>query len=179
MNHPLRRLAPGFARLCFLLPAVSLPGAPLKVSFDPPAANIEAYDFVEVTAHVEQPDARNPFTGAGLAGTFGPRDGHERREISGFCDSEDGSVFRVRFMPAAPGDYSYTVTYKQGDFSRSGSTFPTATVVASCASTRSIRGTSSGRAPANTTSSTAPPRTSSWAAPRIAPSTSASSACTG
>ena len=26
----------------------------------------------------------------------------------------DGSVFRIRFMPASPGDYAYSVDYKQG-----------------------------------------------------------------
>jgi len=31
----------------------------------------------------------------------------------GFCDSEDGSVFRIRFLPAAVGDYTYAVSYSQ------------------------------------------------------------------
>ena len=33
-------------------------------------ASVEAYDFVEVTANVERPDASNPFTDATLGGSF-------------------------------------------------------------------------------------------------------------
>ena len=30
----------------------------------------------------------------------------------------DGSVFRIRFMPSAPGDYTYSVVYRQGGFDK-------------------------------------------------------------
>jgi hypothetical protein len=91
-------------------------GAPKRVSFSQPAASVEAYDFVEVTANVEAPDARNPFTEVTLRGSFGKAGGTERTNVEGFCDSADGSVFRVRFMPSSPGDYTYSIAYKQGDF---------------------------------------------------------------
>jgi hypothetical protein len=42
--------------------------------------------------------------------------GTERSEVAGFCDSADGSVFRIRFMPSSPGDYTYVLTYRQGSF---------------------------------------------------------------
>ena len=105
--------------LACLLPAVAaptLPGSPLKVTFTQPAQGVEAYDFVEVTANVERPDAPNPFTDVTLRGTFGRAGGSERQEVAGFCDSADGSVFRIRFMPSSPGDYSYSLTYRQGGF---------------------------------------------------------------
>jgi hypothetical protein len=38
--------------------------------------------------------------------------------VEGFCDSEDGSTFRIRFMPPAAGDYRYSVEYRQGRASR-------------------------------------------------------------
>jgi hypothetical protein len=101
-----------------LVLVAALRGAPLKVSFAQSAPRVEAYDFAEVTVNVEGPDAHNPFTDAALAGYFGKIDGSERREVAGFCDSDDGRVFRVRFMPASPGDYTYSVTYRQGDFER-------------------------------------------------------------
>jgi hypothetical protein len=34
--------------------------------------------------------------------------------VEGFCDSADGSVFRIRFMPSTPGSYSYHVSLKLG-----------------------------------------------------------------
>ncbi|HEX4919599.1 MAG TPA: DUF5060 domain-containing protein [Candidatus Bathyarchaeia archaeon] len=42
----------------------------------------------------------------------GDRD--KRWPVEGFCDAGDGSVFRIRFMPLTPGDYRYSVTYRQG-----------------------------------------------------------------
>ena len=64
------------------------------------------------------PDAGNPFTGATVSGSFAKRGGGERVKVDGFCDSADGSVFRIRFMPSAPGDYTYSVAYRQGGFEK-------------------------------------------------------------
>jgi len=86
-----------------------LPGAPKAVSFSQPDS-VEAYDFVEVAVNVAGPDARNPFTDATLRGSFGKSGAAQRLEVEGFCDSADGSVFRIRFMPSSPGEYTYSVT---------------------------------------------------------------------
>jgi hypothetical protein len=105
--------------LAGLMLAVSSPlcrANPLAVAFAQPNAEIEAYDFIEVTANIDHPDAPNPFTDATLSGTFAKADGTERHEVTGFCDSADGSVFRIRFMPSSPGDCSYSLTYRQGAF---------------------------------------------------------------
>ena len=91
---------------------------PQGVEFSQPAASIAAYDYVEIVATVDRPDAGNPFTDASLSGIFQSRDGSKTWNIEGFCDSDDGGVFRIRFMPTQPGDYSYAVTYKQGQFQR-------------------------------------------------------------
>lgn len=93
--------------------------SPLKVTFTSPAKETEAYDIAEVSANVERPDASNPFTDATLSGTFEKSDGTGRREVFGFCDAADGSLFKIRFMPSAPGDYSYSLTYRQGSFEAS------------------------------------------------------------
>jgi hypothetical protein len=93
-------------------------GAPASITFTQSAATVEAYDFVEVTLTVASPDAKNPFTEAAVEAQFGKVGESRRLAVDGFCDSADGSVFRVRFMPSAPGDYTYTVTYHQGDFEK-------------------------------------------------------------
>jgi hypothetical protein len=92
--------------------------SPQDVSFSPPGGSVEAYDFFEVTVNVAGPDARNPFTDVTLLGSFAKLGAIERRNVEGFCDSPDGSVFRIRFMPSSPGDYTYSVTYRQGDFEK-------------------------------------------------------------
>src|SRR5947207_5227913 len=94
-----------------LLPV--LRGAPRDVSFSQPAESVEAYDFLEVTATVASPDARNPFTDATLTGSFGKAGAAERTNVEGFCDSGDGTAFRIRFMPSSAGDYTYSIVYRQ------------------------------------------------------------------
>jgi hypothetical protein len=95
-----------------------LHAAPANVSFSQSATSIDAYKFVEVTVHVTSPDVRDPFTEASVTGQFEAA-GQAATQVNGFCDSDDGSVFRIRFMPDKPGEYTYTVTYKQGDFTKS------------------------------------------------------------
>ncbi len=105
--------------LACLLPAILAPimlGGPLKVTFTQSSKDVEAYDFVEVTTGVERPDAPNPFTDATLRGSFGKADGTGHHDVEGFCDSTDGSVFRIRFMPSSPGSYTYSLAYRQGSF---------------------------------------------------------------
>ena len=109
------------ARKCVWLLTLALapvlPGAPKAVSFSQPDS-VEAYDFVEVAVNLAGPDARNPFTDATLRGSFGKSGAAQRLEVEGFCDSADGSVFRIRFMPSSPGEYTYSVTYRQGAFDK-------------------------------------------------------------
>ncbi len=104
--------------LAALVVPPALRGAPRNVSFSQSATSVEAYDFVEITANVAGPDASNPFTGPTLAGSFGPAGAAARRAVTGFCASPDGSVFRIRLMPPAPGNYTYSVTYKQDGFEK-------------------------------------------------------------
>jgi len=84
------------------------------VTFAQSAKELDAYDFVEITAQVSAPHPLNPFTGGVIRGTFERADSSQRAEVEGFCDAEDGSVYRVRFMPSKPGDYRYSVEYRQG-----------------------------------------------------------------
>jgi hypothetical protein len=88
------------------------------VSFSQSAQTLEAYDFLELTANVPLQHARNPFTDATLKAWFESVDGKNRWDVEGFCDSDDGSVYRLRFMPSAAGDYRYFVEYREGAGSR-------------------------------------------------------------
>ncbi|MGA8145115.1 MAG: DUF4038 domain-containing protein [Candidatus Acidiferrales bacterium] len=87
---------------------------PSSVSFSQSSQNIQTYDFVEVTADVSPPRAPDPFTDAEFEGSFETSDGKRQWHVQGFCDSQNGSIFRIRFMAPSPGDYKYSVTYHQG-----------------------------------------------------------------
>ena len=103
----------------FVLSArIALLASPASVTFSQVAKSIEAYDFVEVTLNVASPDAKDPFTDVTVQAEFGNTGESKRLNVDGFCDSPDGTVFRVRFMPWAPGDYTYSVTYRQGSFEK-------------------------------------------------------------
>ena len=95
--------------------------APPGISFAQSAPTVETYDFVEVTANMTSPDVPNPFTDATFTGWFELADGTRRVSVDGFCDAADGSVYRIRFMPATPGEYRYSVAYHQGGFEKTSS----------------------------------------------------------
>jgi Protein of unknown function (DUF4038)/Domain of unknown function (DUF5060)/Putative collagen-binding domain of a collagenase len=92
--------------------------SPGNVSFSSPEPQVDRYGFVEITASIQSPDAANPFEDATLTGVVETVDGAHRRQVEGFCDSMDGSTFRIRFMAPEAAEYKYTVTYKQGSFQK-------------------------------------------------------------
>jgi hypothetical protein len=87
---------------------------PLNVSFTQSSSNLPAYEVVEVTANVSLPHSRNPFTDVEFDGLFQLADGSRQWHVDGFCDSIDGTVFRIRFMPPVAGDYKYSLSFHQG-----------------------------------------------------------------
>ncbi len=87
---------------------------PLAVEFLQSTQDLEAFDFVEVTARVSAPHPSNPFIDGSIRRTFKTSAGNGQWNIEGFCDSDNGSLYRLRFMPPAPGDYTYSVEYHQG-----------------------------------------------------------------
>jgi hypothetical protein len=103
-----------------LAPGATL-AAPANVTFSQSAQQIDRFDYVEITAAVASSDAHDPFEDATLTGAVETEDGSHHWNVDGFCDSADGSSFRIRFMAPAAGDYKYSVTYKQGDFQKSSS----------------------------------------------------------
>ena len=101
----------------FVLCGIAL-SAPREVTFSQSSPSVEAYDFVEIVIQSSPPDVRNPFTEVLVTGSFGKAGPADRAIVDGFCDSADGTVYRIRFMPSQPGDYSYTVTYRQGEYEK-------------------------------------------------------------
>lgn len=90
-----------------------------KVSFSQSETKTAVYRFVEITAQTEPGRVKNPFTDATFTGTFRQDGSSHTAEVEGFCDSMDGSVFRIRFMPTMPGTYTYRVILKLGEQSES------------------------------------------------------------
>src|SRR4029453_14199643 len=78
---------------------------------------LDAYDFLEIPTRTGVYVAGNPFLDGSLSGVFEMADGSRRWTVDGFCDADDGSVFRIRFMPTVPGEYRYSVRYR---YSRKG-----------------------------------------------------------
>ncbi len=113
MKHP--RLFPSLLALLASLAANAALHAAPKVELAAPSAPVAAYDFAEVTLNVTGSEAKNPFTDAAVTGSFGLK-GAAPLAVDGFCDSADGSVFRIRFMPAKPGTYEYQIKYREGSF---------------------------------------------------------------
>lgn len=107
-----------FSKSLALLYAATALSAPSGVQFQQSSNTADAYDFVEITATVASPDTPDPFTDASLSGSFETADGSRTWRVDGFCDSVDGATFRIRFMPPAPGDYRYSVAYRQAGFER-------------------------------------------------------------
>lgn len=122
MRCALRRLAVGVVVLAAaVVGAARVWAAPAEILFSSAPAQVERFDYVEITATVKSPDVRNPFTDASLTGTLETADGGQQWRIEGFADSDDGSVFRIRFMPVMAGEYKYTVTYQEGEFRKTAS----------------------------------------------------------
>jgi hypothetical protein len=95
-------------------PSASPPAAPPAGLLHAALATnmVDIYDFAEVTLRPEPPVGGNPFTDAVVEGEFWPVKGGIAVKVDGFCDSQDGSVYRIRFMPSQPGDYRYKVTLR-------------------------------------------------------------------
>lgn len=101
-----------------LLTAVCLCGAPAALRIEPPAATVDVHDFAEAVLRLDRPDAANCFADVTLRGEF-TLAGARPVAVDGFCDAADGSVFRIRFMPVRPGDYTYALQFRQREYSQS------------------------------------------------------------
>ena len=89
-------------------------------SFHQSAKTVDRFNYVEVTLTLDRPAKGNPFVDASLAGVLQHAVPSVRSpltppaNVDGFCDRDDGRVFRIRFMPTVEGRYTYTVTFRNG-----------------------------------------------------------------
>jgi Protein of unknown function (DUF4038)/Domain of unknown function (DUF5060)/Putative collagen-binding domain of a collagenase len=93
-------------------------GRAKEVTFSQSSTTLDCYDYLELTINVVSPGTRNPFTDVTVSAHFSQVGQGNDLVVDGFCDSPEGTIFRVRFMPSKPGDYAYSVTYRDGDFER-------------------------------------------------------------
>jgi len=82
---------------------------PFQVHLQQSGERVEAYDYLELALMPSPTAVGNPFTDASLTGRFELQDGSKHWEVDGFCDSDDGSVYRIRFMPQLTGAYRYSL----------------------------------------------------------------------
>ncbi len=94
------------------LSAGSEPLPPLRVTES--SSTVDVYDFVEVSIRLGKPVQGNPFTDVSVQAEFG-QEGSVPVRVDGFCDSQDGTLYKVRFMPATPGQYQYAVALRRGE----------------------------------------------------------------
>lgn len=106
--------------LAALLPMLCTHGLPLfaqpteHVAFKQSAPSVDVFDFIEVSAQMESPSVQNPFTEPGLTGDFELAGAAPGTGVQGFCDSTNGSLYRVRFMPSKAGEYTFHLSLKVG-----------------------------------------------------------------
>jgi len=107
-------------KIFLLLPAIvavlvcqALAAARIEVSLvEQPkvVACFEAAEFVIKVSAEGSPPFKNPFTDAELTGAFEGPDGSSLK-VGGFCDSQDGSVYRLRFCPHRVGIYDCDLSF--------------------------------------------------------------------
>jgi hypothetical protein len=80
----------------------------------PNADTIDCFDLYELTMKSPANLVKNPFLDITFKATI--RHGNaEPVTVDGFCDSPDGSVYKLRYMPRKPGDYEVTTTFSALD----------------------------------------------------------------
>jgi Protein of unknown function (DUF4038)/Domain of unknown function (DUF5060) len=80
-------------------------------TFTQSARSVDRFELVEVALRLDRPPTGNPFIDATFEGEFRAAGGAPAK-VDGFCDSDDGRVQRIRFMPEAAGEFTYKVSYR-------------------------------------------------------------------
>jgi hypothetical protein len=98
-----------FFALWLALAWAALPATAQKMRASVAKTQVEAYDFQEITLTLSKPFAQtNPFKEVAVTGVF-QLNGGPAQTVHGFCDAQDGRVFRVRYLPTRAGRYTYSV----------------------------------------------------------------------
>ena len=100
--------------LAAVLVCIATLAATAAPRFTQSAKSVDRFNFVEVTLTLDEPAKGNPFVDAALEGQLTPAGGSVAR-VDGFCDSVDGRVFRIRFLPLVAGRHAYALAFRSGD----------------------------------------------------------------
>lgn len=77
---------------------------------------VKRFDPAEFAIQIASPQFANPFVEADVTGEFTPAGG-QAVQVQGFCDSQDGSLFRLRFCPDLGSTvYKYRILIKGPSF---------------------------------------------------------------
>ncbi|MEZ4775588.1 MAG: DUF5060 domain-containing protein [Bacteroidia bacterium] len=88
------------------------------VSFGWNTDTLGVFDFAEALIQIKRPDSRiNPFTDIQITGLFW-QENQDTIRVEGFCDSQSGDLFRLRFMPSQTGTYHYVIRFTAPRYSR-------------------------------------------------------------
>jgi Protein of unknown function (DUF4038)/Domain of unknown function (DUF5060) len=85
---------------------------PFNIAFSS-NSSIEVYNYWEGSMVLKKNASQNPFTETKIIGKF-TDDKNQTTIIDGFCDSQDGLISKIRFMPTHAGKYQYQIIYQQG-----------------------------------------------------------------
>lgn len=97
--------------LIAMLYSVTLPAQ--KPFFQKRADVIDVFDFQEITIRINPKGIANPFTDVLIQSEF--TNGNEKNTVNGFCDAQDGTIFKVRFMPQTSGVFDYQIKVAIGN----------------------------------------------------------------
>jgi hypothetical protein len=76
---------------------------------------VEMYGFQEITWQQKPISSKlNPFKDVQLLASFKAENGQVIK-VEGFCDSQDGSIYKVRFMPTQVGKYQFELNLNQNN----------------------------------------------------------------
>ncbi|MBC3784920.1 DUF5060 domain-containing protein [Spirosoma utsteinense] len=69
---------------------------------------VETFDYAVITVNMPPAKSGNPVEDVLITGMFISQTNDTSR-VDGYCDSSDGSIHRIRFMPIKPGAYRFAV----------------------------------------------------------------------
>jgi Domain of unknown function (DUF5060) len=79
-----------------------------RPSFTLNHSSVETFDYAVITVNMPPAKSARPGEDVLITGMFiSPTNDTSR--VDGFCDSPDGSLHRIRFMPIKPGDYRFMI----------------------------------------------------------------------
>lgn len=85
--------------------------AEFRDSWQSPQSPCRTYRPIEFTLSLPSARPENPFRDTRITGAFTDAEGRMVK-IDGFCDSADGSLFRIRFMPRVSGTHRAVLKYR-------------------------------------------------------------------